>query len=145
MVGTALETFHGTKSITFKREPRDESVGSAVLVENSGHVGDLWSVHLADGADIHLLPPYYVMNAAALLMGFRWINVRHGRGIYAFGASPSPSPPSYFLAETSNASVAYFEEAGETITVDQQTEPLKDGDEDANTKANEVAGEKTDA
>jgi len=74
------------------------------------------------------------MNAAAVLMGFRWRSIRLANGITSAG---SPSPPAYFLAETSNASVAYFEEAGE--------DGVEDGVEDANTKANKVAGEKTDA
>lgn len=142
-VGTALETFHGTKSITFKTYPGDDEQGSAVLVANSGHTHDLWSIHTTESADIAHLPPFYVMNAAAVLMGFRWINIRHSRGIHA--NAPAPTPPAYFLAETSNASVAYIEEAEEAedaTDVDQRPELLEDG---AESEAKEIGDEKTNA
>jgi len=137
---TALETFHGTKSITFKTQT-DDPLGSAVLVENSGHAHDLWSVHLADNVDIHKLPPYYVMNAAATLMGFRWVSIRHAQGIYA-NQHPAHAPAPSFLAETSDASTAFFEEAGDSND-DQQPESLNNGDENA--EASEAAVEETRA
>jgi len=131
---TALETFHGTKSISFKAN-NDDPLGSTVLVENSGHKHDLWSIHLADSVDIHALPPYYVMNAASVLMGFRWITIGGP------GRHPSQQPQ-FLAAETLNSSVAFFEEAGE-VDDDQQPESLDGGDE--NTAANNAADEKTDA
>lgn len=134
--GTALETFHGTKSISFK-DNHDDPLGSAVLVENSGHRHDLWSIHLADSVDISKLPPYYVMNAASVLMGFRWISVREARGV----PSPPAAQPS-FLAETSDASVTFSEEAV-GIDKDEQSEPLND--DEVKTDVGEATFEKTDA
>lgn len=70
--GIALETLHGTKSITFRNTNDDEYLGSAVKVENSGYTHDFWSFQVSDTVNIQSLPPYYVMNAATVLMAFRW-------------------------------------------------------------------------
>lgn len=160
-VGTAQETFHGTKSITFRSYggERTDAWGSAVLIENSGHRHDLWSTHLSEtvksGSGINQLPPYYVMNAASVLMGFRWRSIRREAGI---PPGPPPPPPSFFLAETPDASAGYFEEADDTIQnageitdeagTNEVAAPLptslEDGDKISN-MADEVVGEKTDA
>lgn len=80
---------------------------------------DLWIHHqdssyvsLASG-DHNMLMPYYVSSAATVLMAFRWRSMRRADGHTSH--DPVTQPPSYFLAETSNASVAYFEETGESV------------------------------
>merc|ERR1712046_287961 len=119
-----MGTFTGpSKSISFQKGSGNNAndLGSGVLTANSGpgavmneagQRSDLWSVHKSGSTNFRDFPPYYVMSAATLLMAFRWITVRHSRGISAghtSGHHISP-PPSYFLAETSNASVTFFEE-----------------------------------
>jgi len=137
---TALETFHGTKSITFKSYPGDNQMGSAVLVENSGHQHDLWSLHLSDTADSAASMPYYVMNAATVLMGYRWRTIRHERGIRSGDAGQSGGQNPNFLMETSDASAGYHEEANDAVegvdfVVKETTDPIKldadlDGDQE---------------
>jgi len=161
-VGTALETFQGTKSITFRQYPGDDMWGSAVLDSSGSHRHDLWTTNVApsalSGRGIDDLPPYYVMNAAAVLMGFRWRSIRRANGLTSAGEA-APSPPSFFLAETSGASAGYFEEADDTIQnaggINDETgtsevaaplpTSLEDGEKISNTMADEVVGEKTDA
>lgn len=143
--GTAIETFHGDKSISFSRGAgRDAiSLGSSVLTsaDPNNPSSDLWSLSTQSGTNFRELPPSYVMSAASVLMGFRWITIRHERGIPGGHLTNSPSPPpAFFLAATSNASVAFFEETEEDVH--QDPEPLKGGDENANTEASDAAGEK---
>jgi hypothetical protein len=139
--GTCAETFSGpSKSIAFQKGSGNTAndLGSGVLTANSGpgavrndagQTSDLWSVHKSGSTNFRDFPPYYVMSAATLLMAFRWITVRHSRGIQTGhlggGGHPSP-PPSYFLAETSNASVTFFEEDED---VHQEPATQEDGDE----------------
>lgn len=127
-MATALETFHGTKSITFKHYPGDNQMGSAVLVENSGHAHDLWSLHLSETANPADIMPYYVMNAATVLMGYRWRSLRKAQGIRS-GDNGQPSSPS-FLMETSDASAGFHEEAdgaveGVDVVVKETADPIK--------------------
>jgi len=150
-VGKALETFHGTKSITFQNTETDPDnpvrVGSGILSDDTHLTSDQWTIEipgsaLSDVTDIVKVPPYYVMQAAVTLMGFRWVSIRHGNGI--FGHGPTTPPPS-FLAETSDASVPYFEETDD-VAIDQQTEEaLKGGEETADADPNEAVQEETDA
>jgi len=131
--GTALETFHGQKSITFQRGTGTDQVtlGSTVLTTNADHPNhDMWSVHKNHGTNFREFPPYYVTSAASVLMAFRWMSIRHSRGIAA--GHVGQTAPS-FMAQTSNASVAFFEEAEEHVH--QDPEPLKESDEDADTDA----------
>lgn len=152
--GTCLETFTGpSKSISFQKGSGNTAndLGSGVLTANSGsgavlneagQRSDLWSVHKSGSTNYRDFPPYYVMSAATLLMAFRWITVRHSRGITAghtSGSHTPATPPSYFLAETSNASVTFFEE-DEEVHKDQVA--LEDGDEKANIEAGDAVGQK---
>lgn len=135
--GNALEKFHGDKSIQFNKDfgHRQAPIGSAILTDppaNHAH-RDFWAFKIAQNTPYGDLPPYYMMSAASVLMGFRWMNVRRARGCpggvttdsvcNSNGRPHSPSPPPTFLAETSNASVTFFEESEE------------DGDENAHTGA----------
>jgi hypothetical protein len=139
--GNAIETFHGDKSITFNRgfgSQQQITLGSSVLAEppsNFAH-DDFWSLTQQSNTPFREFPPNYVMSACSVLMAFRWINVRHGRGIPGGVLTSAPSPPASFLAEapppsfpaaTSNASVAFFEETEEDVH-----------EEDANTEGEKV-------
>jgi len=142
--GTALETFHGQKSITFQAHSGADQVtlGSTVLTANADHPHrDMWSVHKNHGTNFREFPPNYVTGAASVLMAFRWMAIRHSRGISggSAGQQEAAGDPS-FLAQTSDASATFFEETEEDVH--QDTEPLKDGDEDANIETSDVAGEK---
>lgn len=146
-IGTALETFHGTKSITFKRYPGDTQMGSAVLVENSGHAHDLWSLHLSDTADPAHIIPYYVMNAATVLMGYRWRNIRKAQGIQGGDRGAGQQPQ--FLMEISDASAGFHEETDDAVEEVKETANLVGEpavtEEDVGKLADEVAIEKVDA
>lgn len=146
--GTALETFHGSqKSITFRTGTvNPDRLGSAVLTAPQANPPrDLWSLHTQEHVNYHQLPPAYVMNAATVLMAFRWITIRHERCIPSGHTTGncnqgSPSPPPSFLAETSNASVAFFEDSGD----EHAREEEKEGEEEveANTDASDLEGQK---
>jgi hypothetical protein len=138
--GTALETFHGQKSITFQQGTGENqnTLGSAVLTANSDHPNsDMWSMHGEERADYTHFPPYYVMSAASTLMAFRWISVRQSRGLS--GGTSGRAPPS-FLAQTSNANVTFFEESEEDVH--QDPEPQKNGGADADTETGDALGKK---
>jgi hypothetical protein len=152
--GSAAEVFHGpTKSITFSRESESTSsgqtqytLGSSVLQSNHDGAEDMWTMSITDNSETPFREqcPVYVMSAAAVLMAFHWITVRHEAGVHAghtsLHSSPSPSPPGgdMFLAERSDASAPFVEEDEEQVH--QDPEPLRDGDENANTE--DAAGEK---
>ena len=90
--------------------------------------------------NIRELPPNYVYSAATVLMAFRWRSIRRAAG-HTSGNAPLPA---FFVAETSNASVAYFGETGETVG-DQETEALESGDDYGNAEAKGAVDEKADA
>lgn len=146
-VGTAKETFHGSKSISFSTYPEDDPTSSSFLTryQQTDYPMDLWIHHKERNVDIRRQLPNYVASAATVLMAFRWRSIRRADGHTSANTRNAPAPPpQYFLAETSNASVAYFEETGETVG-DQETEALESGDEYGNAEANGVADGKTDA
>jgi hypothetical protein len=124
--GTALETFHGQKSITFQRGTGTDQVtlGSTVLTANGDHPNrDMWSVHKNHGTNFREFPPYYVTSAASVLMAFRWMAIRHSRGIHGGSNGQQAATAPSFLAQEANASATFFEEA-----------ELKDGDEEGGEK-----------
>merc|ERR1711991_742144 len=110
--GSAAEVFHGpTKSITFSRGSgsHEYTLGSSVLQPNHDRREDMWSMSITDNSETPFREqcPVYVMSAAAVLMAFDWINVRHAAGVHAGHTSlhvPSPAPASDFLAEKPDAS-----------------------------------------
>jgi hypothetical protein len=130
--GTAIETFHGQKSITFQKGTGTSQVtlGSTVLTANADHPHrDMWSLHKEGGPNYREFPPYYVTSAASVLMAFRWMAIRHERGIAggASGAQAATAPN--FLAQESNASATFFEEAEEEVHRDAEPDEQLAGGE----------------
>lgn len=141
--GTALETFHGQKSITFQQGTGSDqnTLGSAVLTASSDHPhSDFWSLHHNDDTDYTHFCPNYVLSAASTLMAFRWIAVRHERGLAGGQSGRTAAAPPNFLAQTSNASVTFFEESEEDVHLDP--EPQQKSTVDADTETGDALGKK---